>query len=180
MRVSHILDGPPIYFSRSKLNLPKNRYTDVLCIDQSRVKLSVVNDDTDYINANFLDGYKQKNAYISTQGEPFFGKEVQGYILWAYGQICVFFVKFHEPFLKLLSRFDCHICEYAMELISCYSRNYFKTKRKSNGKFTLPLQNCFYLHGFSRLFKASGFSQNEKKYQVFHWNNAIITYFSFS
>ena len=48
----------------------KNRYTDVLCLDQSRVVLSCIDDDpsTDYINANFVDGYKQKNAYISTQG----------------------------------------------------------------------------------------------------------------
>jgi tyrosine-protein phosphatase non-receptor type 9 len=54
-----------------KNNLSKNRYTDVLCYDHSRVVLSTENDDptSDYINANFVDGYKQKNAYISTQGE---------------------------------------------------------------------------------------------------------------
>ncbi|ETN58602.1 protein-tyrosine phosphatase n9 [Anopheles darlingi] len=53
-----------------KNNLAKNRYTDVLCYDHSRVVLSQEDDDpsTDYINANFVDGYKQKNAYISTQG----------------------------------------------------------------------------------------------------------------
>ncbi|BES94859.1 phosphatase [Nesidiocoris tenuis] len=59
-------------FNHSKLkqNQAKNRYTDVLCYDHSRVLLSVVNNDqtTDYINANFVDGYKQKNAFISTQG----------------------------------------------------------------------------------------------------------------
>lgn len=61
-----------------KNNLSKNRYTDVLCYDHSRVILSSKtcstddksdnNDGSDYINANFVDGYKQKNAYISTQG----------------------------------------------------------------------------------------------------------------
>lgn len=63
-------------FDHAKLrsNLTKNRYTDVLCYDHSRVVLShdPTNDDdptNDYINANFVDGYKQKNAYISTQGE---------------------------------------------------------------------------------------------------------------
>jgi tyrosine-protein phosphatase non-receptor type 9 len=65
-------------FDHAKLrsNLTKNRYTDVLCYDHSRVVLSHEaeaadeEDPTgDYINANFVDGYKQKNAYISTQGE---------------------------------------------------------------------------------------------------------------
>lgn len=57
--------------ARHRNNLAKNRYTDVLCYDHSRVVLSQVDDDinSDYINANFVDGYKQKNAYISTQGE---------------------------------------------------------------------------------------------------------------
>lgn len=57
--------------ARHRNNLGKNRYTDVLCYDHSRVTLSQVDDDpnSDYINANFVDGYKQKNAYISTQGK---------------------------------------------------------------------------------------------------------------
>ncbi|KFM67547.1 Tyrosine-protein phosphatase non-receptor type 9, partial [Stegodyphus mimosarum] len=55
--------------SKLKPNQPKNRYTDVLCYDHSRVKLSLIDDDpySDYINANFVDGYKQKNAFISSQ-----------------------------------------------------------------------------------------------------------------
>ncbi|KAG5672620.1 hypothetical protein PVAND_002735 [Polypedilum vanderplanki] len=59
-------------FDHAKLrsNITKNRYTDVLCYDHSRVVLSYDDEDStnDYINANFVDGYKQKNAYISTQG----------------------------------------------------------------------------------------------------------------
>jgi tyrosine-protein phosphatase non-receptor type 9 len=68
-------------FDHAKLrsNLTKNRYTDVLCYDHSRVVLShdleSGNDEEDptgdYINANYVDGYKQKNAYISTQGKYF-------------------------------------------------------------------------------------------------------------
>lgn len=56
--------------ARIRNNLSKNRYTDVLCYDHSRVVLSIENEDptSDYINANFVDGYKQRNAYISTQG----------------------------------------------------------------------------------------------------------------
>ncbi len=51
--------------------MPKNRYTDVLCLDQTRVRLAPLEGDpsSDYINANFVDSYKHKNAYISTQGE---------------------------------------------------------------------------------------------------------------
>ncbi|XP_047506434.1 tyrosine-protein phosphatase non-receptor type 9 isoform X1 [Pieris napi] len=60
-------------FHHAKLpsNLVKNRYTDVLCYDHSRVVLSQTDPDdatTDYINANYVDGYKQKNAFICTQG----------------------------------------------------------------------------------------------------------------
>lgn len=59
--------------ARLRSNLTKNRYTDVLCYDHSRVVLSHENDEDDptgdYINANYVDGYKQKNAYISTQGK---------------------------------------------------------------------------------------------------------------
>lgn len=59
-------------YAKLRSNLTKNRYTDVLCYDHSRVVLSCDTDDdptNDYINANFVDGYKQKNAYISTQGK---------------------------------------------------------------------------------------------------------------
>ncbi|XP_046814154.1 tyrosine-protein phosphatase non-receptor type 9 isoform X2 [Vespa crabro] len=59
-------------FNNAKLrpNQSKNRYTDVLCYDHSRVCLSQIDGDatSDYINANFVDGYKQKNAFINTQG----------------------------------------------------------------------------------------------------------------
>ncbi|OWF43100.1 tyrosine-protein phosphatase non-receptor type 9-like [Mizuhopecten yessoensis] len=56
--------------SKAKYNLPKNRYSDVLCFDHSRVRLPVKEADpsSDYINANYMDGYMQKQAYISTQG----------------------------------------------------------------------------------------------------------------
>uniref|UniRef100_A0A8C4IFK7 Tyrosine-protein phosphatase non-receptor type 9 n=1 Tax=Dicentrarchus labrax TaxID=13489 RepID=A0A8C4IFK7_DICLA len=50
-------------------NLERNRYGDVLCLDQTRVRLKARrNERSDYINASFMDGYKQRNAYIGTQG----------------------------------------------------------------------------------------------------------------
>lgn len=58
---------------RLPANLAKNRYTDVLCYDHSRVPLSLRDDDpaSDYINANYVDGYKQRNAFICTQGNKY-------------------------------------------------------------------------------------------------------------
>ncbi|KAG7263533.1 hypothetical protein CRUP_013089 [Coryphaenoides rupestris] len=59
-------------YSKKLANQIKNRYSDVLCLDQSRVRLCELCDDedetSDYINASFMDGYKRGNAYIATQG----------------------------------------------------------------------------------------------------------------
>uniref|UniRef100_A0A8C4ISP4 protein-tyrosine-phosphatase n=1 Tax=Dicentrarchus labrax TaxID=13489 RepID=A0A8C4ISP4_DICLA len=59
-------------YSKKLSNQIKNRYSDVLCLDQSRVRLCQLCDDedetSDYINASFMDGYKRGNAYIATQG----------------------------------------------------------------------------------------------------------------
>ena len=48
----------------------KNRYDNVLAYDHSRVVLPLSNDDptTDYVNANFIDGYYRPQAYIAAQG----------------------------------------------------------------------------------------------------------------
>uniref|UniRef100_A0A8C4Z7J0 protein-tyrosine-phosphatase n=1 Tax=Gadus morhua TaxID=8049 RepID=A0A8C4Z7J0_GADMO len=52
------------------INRPKNRYTNILPYDFSRVKLmSLLNDEgADYINANYIPGYKSPREYIATQG----------------------------------------------------------------------------------------------------------------
>ncbi|XP_063762021.1 receptor-type tyrosine-protein phosphatase O isoform X2 [Eleginops maclovinus] len=52
------------------VNRPKNRYTNILPYDFSRVKLiSLHNDEgSDYINANYIPGYKTTQEYIATQG----------------------------------------------------------------------------------------------------------------
>ena len=49
--------------------MPKNRYKNILPFDHSRVSLEVEQgqEDGDYINANFLNGFNQKNYYIATQ-----------------------------------------------------------------------------------------------------------------
>ncbi|XP_049892071.1 tyrosine-protein phosphatase non-receptor type 12 isoform X3 [Epinephelus moara] len=51
-------------------NVKKNRYKDILPFDHSRVKLTLKtsNQDTDYVNANFIKGMDGPEAYIATQG----------------------------------------------------------------------------------------------------------------
>lgn len=58
-------------FCRSSENASRNRYTDVLSLDQTRVMLGQGSGNSqlsDYINANFVDGFSQNKAYIATQG----------------------------------------------------------------------------------------------------------------
>jgi len=49
-------------------NMKKNRYTNVLPYDYSRVRLDVADGGGDFINANFVDGYGAKKEYICCQG----------------------------------------------------------------------------------------------------------------
>ncbi|XP_015245818.1 PREDICTED: tyrosine-protein phosphatase non-receptor type 12 isoform X2 [Cyprinodon variegatus] len=60
----------PTNVGEKEENVKKNRYKDILPFDHTRVKLSfkTTNQDTDYINANFIKGVDGPKAYIATQG----------------------------------------------------------------------------------------------------------------
>ncbi|XP_021708822.1 tyrosine-protein phosphatase 69D [Aedes aegypti] len=57
-------------YSDLKENMHKNRYPDIKAYDQTRVKLSTMNgmSGSDYINANFVIGYKERKKFICAQG----------------------------------------------------------------------------------------------------------------
>ncbi|XP_078544011.1 receptor-type tyrosine-protein phosphatase mu isoform X4 [Lissotriton helveticus] len=51
-------------------NRMKNRYGNIIAYDHSRVRLQILEEETnsDYINGNYIDGYHRPNNYIATQG----------------------------------------------------------------------------------------------------------------
>ncbi|KAF0312425.1 Tyrosine-protein phosphatase 69D [Amphibalanus amphitrite] len=58
------------YASEAPENYKKNRYPDIRAYDQTRVKLSQIDgvQSTEYINANFVWGYKERKKFICAQG----------------------------------------------------------------------------------------------------------------
>ncbi|XP_041347942.1 receptor-type tyrosine-protein phosphatase epsilon-like [Gigantopelta aegis] len=59
----------PHNIGNDPVNKKKNRYLTTFPYDHSRVQLKITETQlSDYINANYIDGYKKPKAYIATQG----------------------------------------------------------------------------------------------------------------
>ncbi|XP_023724351.1 receptor-type tyrosine-protein phosphatase epsilon isoform X3 [Cryptotermes secundus] len=60
----------PWDYGRLPQNKAKNRYGNLVAYDETRVKLKKLPEDqfSDYINANYINGYNSPNFYIATQG----------------------------------------------------------------------------------------------------------------
>ncbi|XP_078411248.1 receptor-type tyrosine-protein phosphatase T isoform X6 [Cetorhinus maximus] len=56
--------------AKKEENRSKNRYGNIIAYDHSRVRLQLLDGDphSDYINANYIDGYHRPRHYIATQG----------------------------------------------------------------------------------------------------------------
>ncbi|XP_019855188.1 PREDICTED: receptor-type tyrosine-protein phosphatase F-like isoform X3 [Amphimedon queenslandica] len=61
---------PIVFTGTASPNRHKNRYANVIPFDKTRCKLSTIPgvDGSDYINANFIEGYHKGKAFIATQG----------------------------------------------------------------------------------------------------------------
>ncbi|XP_077981777.1 receptor-type tyrosine-protein phosphatase kappa-like [Glandiceps talaboti] len=63
-------DIAPYTFALTDVNKLKNRFTNIMAYDHSRVILGDESEEltSDYINASYINGYTKKKAYIATQG----------------------------------------------------------------------------------------------------------------
>jgi len=68
--LKHVGRDQPCGAADLPVNRPKNRFTNILPYDHSRVKLQPADDEdgSDYINANFIPGFNSKREFIVTQG----------------------------------------------------------------------------------------------------------------
>uniref|UniRef100_A0A336L4J4 protein-tyrosine-phosphatase n=1 Tax=Culicoides sonorensis TaxID=179676 RepID=A0A336L4J4_CULSO len=55
-------------FNAARQNSGKNRYSNIHPFDHNRVVLKMDDGDSDYINASYIDGFKQEREYIACQG----------------------------------------------------------------------------------------------------------------
>uniref|UniRef100_A0A8C6P2Q4 Receptor-type tyrosine-protein phosphatase C n=1 Tax=Nothobranchius furzeri TaxID=105023 RepID=A0A8C6P2Q4_NOTFU len=69
--IPRIFSRYPVKEAKKTCNAIKNRYVDILPYDENRVQLTTGSGEagSDYINASFIDGYKEPKKYIAAQGK---------------------------------------------------------------------------------------------------------------
>eukprot|EP00794_Sanderia_malayensis_P005697 gene5697-6398_t len=93
----------PYENSANVINSSKNRYDVVHAYDHSRVILRLINKEpgSDYINANYIDGYKMPAAYIACQGPLLNTCEDHWRMVWEQGiSIIVMVAKCYDNGMK--------------------------------------------------------------------------------
>ena len=68
--LKHVGREKPCTAADMPVNRPKNRFTNILPYDHSRVKLQPTDDEegSDFINANFVPGHNSPREFVVTQG----------------------------------------------------------------------------------------------------------------
>ncbi len=81
--LKHVGREKPCTAADMPCNRPKNRFTNILPYDHSRVKLQPADDEegSDYINANFVPGFNSPREFIVTQVKTLSNIELNGHIL---------------------------------------------------------------------------------------------------
>ena len=71
--LKHVGRDKPTLAADIPVNRPKNRFTNILPYDHSRVKLQPTDDEegSDFINANFVPGHNSPREFIVTQVSSF-------------------------------------------------------------------------------------------------------------
>uniref|UniRef100_A0A8C6P2F6 protein-tyrosine-phosphatase n=1 Tax=Nothobranchius furzeri TaxID=105023 RepID=A0A8C6P2F6_NOTFU len=79
--IPRIFSRYPVKEAKKTCNAIKNRYVDILPYDENRVQLTTGSGEagSDYINASFIDGYKEPKKYIAAQGKVVF---LIFYLIW--------------------------------------------------------------------------------------------------
>eukprot|EP00039_Didymoeca_costata_P008757 m.115937 g.115937 ORF g.115937 m.115937 type:complete len:1251 (+) comp14219_c0_seq5:78-3830(+) len=116
MTLTHLSSQLPITTQAAKLpaNAAKNRYSNVHPNDDTRVILQ--NTEEDYINANYVDGYKKEKAYIACQGPlPVTVNDLWEMIWQEHVEIVVMACKVMESGRRKCENYwpdDCEVMEY--------------------------------------------------------------------
>ncbi|XP_068202269.1 uncharacterized protein [Palaemon carinicauda] len=144
------------------VNEKKNRYRNNLPYDETRVKLSIINNDpsSDYINANYIQGYSSIK-YIATQGpkdqsEPTI-RDFWRMILEQQVTAIIMVANFEEGGKVKVGKYMSHeetlvFENYAIQVTSSKQEPYFtvSTIQMVNGEEESQYINAVHIHGFSK------------------------------